>query len=131
MDGYFQDRLYQALHDLFLIGNSNVEFLINFAWEKEDGNKYSEIAIKKAKEILKDTNILIIIGYSFPAYNYQIDKELFNCLPNDAKIRYQTADMNSEFQENKIKLLLTEAQKKDIHINHIHSKGNFLLPHEI
>jgi hypothetical protein len=53
-----------------------------------------------AKKILNNTSNLVIVGYSFPYYNYEIDKELLRWLPKNSKIYYQdyNADLNI-FQE--------------------------------
>ena len=51
------------------------EHLINFAWEDR---KYQKKAIKRAKEVINNTQELIVIGYSFPNFNKKIDAELFS-----------------------------------------------------
>lgn len=127
----FTSRLTNALNAFNTNLPKESEFLINFAWEYENKNEYSKIAVEKSLEIMEFTNILIIIGYSFPAYNYKVDRLLFSKLKNCSKIRYQTVADNSSDQEEKLKLYLNEAQKKQFNIKHINSAGNFILPHEI
>lgn len=48
---------------------------ICFAWENQP---LQMIAQQRANEILKQTHILIIIGYSFPNFNRQIDNQLMD-----------------------------------------------------
>lgn len=69
---------------------------INYAWDED-----SEIA-KDAREIsiniFMRTDILIIIGYSFPTFNKDIDKLLFNELKNrNLKIYYQDPSATDEY----------------------------------
>lgn len=44
---------------------------ISFAWEADQGE-----ILQKAKEVIGETDILIVIGYSFPFFNRQIDREI-------------------------------------------------------
>ncbi|MDX1941836.1 MAG: hypothetical protein SFU99_14845, partial [Saprospiraceae bacterium] len=46
---------------------------INFAWEK---NVLSKKTLEFAKEIMHQTEVLVVIGYSFPNFNRTIDLEL-------------------------------------------------------
>lgn len=48
--------------------NSNVNQSLKFAWE----NDTFEV-IQKAKKIIEETDILVIIGYSFPTFNREVD----------------------------------------------------------
>lgn len=49
---------------------------INFAWELED-NWLSKKAVEAAKTIITKASTLVIIGYSFPVFNRDIDKYIF------------------------------------------------------
>ncbi|MBA2610525.1 MAG: hypothetical protein H0U95_01045 [Bacteroidetes bacterium] len=83
-----------------------------FAWENDS---ISQGAISCAENILKETNILVIIGYSFPTFNDDIDKRLFKLLKestNFKKIYFQDPNANKEFlftrfgiPEEKIKIV--------------------------
>ncbi|MBK9391889.1 MAG: hypothetical protein IPN68_17475 [Bacteroidetes bacterium] len=48
---------------------------LKFAWENNHNG--SEI-VNKAKERTQDTEVLVIIGYSFPDYNREIDNEILS-----------------------------------------------------
>ena len=84
----------------FVVDNQNIGWLsfgrhINYAWEK---NPLAEKARLAAREIFKNTDILVIIGYSFPPFNKEIDQELFNELKNKkTKIFYQDPNASEEF----------------------------------
>jgi hypothetical protein len=49
---------------------SNNENNINFAWEKDD------LKLSNSEKILMDSDILVVIGYSFPTFNREVDKRL-------------------------------------------------------
>lgn len=108
---------------------NTTEYLINFAWENKTNN-ISQQAIKYAKEILKNTDKLIVIGYSFPGYNHDVDLDLFKSLKYTAKILYQSRDKNSEHEISKIKALLQGNQKRDAKVEHTNYCGNFVLPYQ-
>ena len=58
---------------------------ITFTWEKHSTSaiqdKEMEEIIKSVRNVLNETEILVIIGYSFPFFNREVDRELF--LNND------------------------------------------------
>lgn len=64
----------------------NYKPVFYFAWEK---NSITNEVREYAKEILNDTNILVIIGYSFPTFNREIDRELFKGITKLDKVYYQ------------------------------------------
>ncbi len=49
---------------------------INFAWELQK-NWFSKQTVETAKEIISKSSTLVIIGYSFPVFNRDIDKYIF------------------------------------------------------
>lgn len=91
--------------------NKNDEYF-TYAWETDD---ISLKAVKYAEEMLKETNVLVIIGYSFPTFNDSVDKKLFKCLnesPNFNMVYYQDPNasvelLNARFgiDEKKIKIV--------------------------
>lgn len=65
---------------------------LSFAWEN-----YAERELQKtnqsfqfARKICNKTDILVIIGYSFPIFNRTIDKELFNEMTQLERVYVQT-----------------------------------------
>lgn len=63
---------------------------LKFAWENEN----YESLFKKAEQDLSSIEVLVIIGYSFPFFNREVDKELFAKMSRLKKIYIQ--DMNPE-----------------------------------
>jgi hypothetical protein len=81
----------------------------NFAWETdstftEKYNGYSN-NILAAEKIASEAAILVVIGYSFPVFNRQVDTQLFNLMTNLKKVYIQ--DLNPE----KIQSVLKNAFK--------------------
>ena len=60
----------------------NNQKYFTFAWEDNDVSKK---AVAHAEKIMKEAEILVIIGYSFPTFNDQIDKKLINALDTKSK----------------------------------------------
>lgn len=68
---------------------------INYAWEN---NGLAEKIRDEAKKIFQETDILIIIGYSFPPFNKDIDSLLFSELKNrPTEIYYQDINASKDY----------------------------------
>lgn len=85
---------------------------INFAWDKSE---YSIGAMNKSKEILMNSDEIIIIGYSFPEFNRYADEELLSSFGLRTKIYIQTlADyeiVSSRLKQRRKNLLLKSITK--------------------
>lgn len=87
--------------------NSNHEVYkyFNFAWEKEYKYSGHQNVVSEAMKIMNATKVLIIVGYSFPYFNSDIDKQLFaNCNPNQIIIQ----DLVPEQIKDRVLQLLSE-----------------------
>ncbi|MDD4976474.1 MAG: hypothetical protein PHY93_19110 [Bacteriovorax sp.] len=103
-------------------GTIDITNHINYAWEN---NYLAEASRNEAFRIFSETDIVIIIGYSFPNFNKEIDKELFDRLKGrHTKVYYQDPNasptliyqiVNSEECD-----VICEPKKLD----------NFILPYE-
>lgn len=68
-----------------------------FAWDSQStiedkgltDRSIAEGARKRAKEIISETDILVVIGYSFPLYNRKIDLEILSSVKDGAEIYLQ------------------------------------------
>lgn len=70
-----------------------------FSWEQNDDfgqfiHPYYKTCKEVAKKIMEETEILVVIGYSFPIFNREVDFEIINAAKNLKKIYVQ--DTNSE-----------------------------------
>lgn len=64
-----------------------------YSWENND---VARKAIINARNIMKNTQYLVIIGYSFPVFNRTIDRTMFGSLERLQKIYYQDPNANAQ-----------------------------------
>jgi hypothetical protein len=99
--------------------------LITFAWEYEP--TYNK-ALQIAKRIVLDTDILVVIGYSFPFFNRKVDAEIFESLKSSGtlkKIIYQDPYRTGEFLKTQFSLA------NEVVIEHVKESDNYLVPPEL
>lgn len=94
--------------DLNLVNSSAFKYF-NFAWETNENFATNYIGrsnvIESAKKILDDADILIVIGYSFPTFNFEIDKIILsNCQLKELIIQ----DTNPDNIKERMKPLLKQ-----------------------
>lgn len=94
---------------------------LNFAWEN---SSYSEQAVNKAVDIMRTTDIFVVIGYSFPFFNRSIDKRLFSVLKSGSTIYYQ--DINASGANLKDQFRITS----DKQIFYLDNVDQFFIPSE-
>lgn len=78
----------------------------SYAWEEDEISKQ---AIVHANNIMASTEVLVIIGYSFPAFNSEVDKQLFESLRTSHKLKkiyYQDPNASEEFISNRFDIPL-------------------------
>lgn len=104
---------------------------LNFAWED---NYISNRAIEYAKNIILKTDILIVIGYSFPLFNRDVDTQIFSDTRNIKKVYLQDPSDNiDELRERFDNVLNIDIPAYNLHPkngNIIHKKGveQFYIP---
>jgi hypothetical protein len=76
---------------------------ISFAWEKQEGE--NEI-LNAAKRTTAETEVLVVIGYSFPDVNVEIDREIIENMTSLKEIYYQVPEAEEGIKEMKRKLCL-------------------------
>ncbi len=103
--------------------------LITFAWERDtESAYYLKSRLEIAKAIISETDILVIIGYSFPFFNREIDREIFNALKAHdkfQKIFYQDPYRTGEFLKNQFEL------SDKVEIKSIQNAENYFIPIEL
>lgn len=115
---YARIKLFHLLLDRYKrdIKSQLSQTFFSFAWE---GGRQSRIIIDKAKTVIFETNILVIIGYSFPFFNRQVDKEILESMnqlrriyiqdPDAENIKEKIIEMNLDFSPDGI---ITKTDKK-------------------
>jgi hypothetical protein len=95
---------------------------INYAWES---NPLAEKTRTEANRIFSETDILVIIGYSFPNFNKGIDKMFFDKLKGRrTKIYYQDPNASEIFINQ-----LVDSNETEVICDRV-KKDNFYLPYE-
>jgi hypothetical protein len=102
----------------------NIYSTLSFAWE----NDYQNYGIVDAVvDNTKDCEALVIVGYSFPFFNRDIDKKIINAMASLKKVYVQAPDANDlieRFQALRDNLTGIELLPK-------YDVGQFLLPNEL
>jgi len=120
----FQKK-YDGIEPTLLFLNQNdLQSNLHFAWEK---NNYHSSLMTHIKKMIDKTTILVVIGYSFPFFNREVDKEIFTELIRDGffrKIYYQDPVLNGQQLRSQFSL------PDYLEIVHIQNKDNFYIPFE-
>jgi len=98
-----------------------------FSFEKDGRNKTNE-AIAHAEEILKNTDILIILGYSFHPANREIDTKVFERSTKLKKVYIQTPT-DTDFR--KIKFNFSKIKPSFENIEHYEFVNEFLASNNV
>lgn len=98
-----------------------------FAWEKA---KYDEIS-KILYQNISDAQVLVIIGYTFPFFNREIDREIFSNMPKLEKLYVQ--DPNADKVKIALKSILPSEKYANLFKdeNLVYDTTNFFLPPEL
>jgi len=98
-----------------------------FAWEKNKFDELSNLLYDK----ISDAKVLVIIGYTFPFFNREVDREILGKMSNLEKIYIQDpkadkimVSLKSILPEEKYKILVSTE-------NLIFETSNFFLPPEL
>ncbi len=126
----FKKNYYEYLKNLFdnkhqfkLRGSKEYNYgLINFSWERKLSEKVLRIAAK--------TDILIIIGYSFPQYNRYIDKQIIDTVKKNSPLYIYYQDPTRDI--NRVKRILRfEKLEHNENTNEFFVPDEFLYPEDI
>ena len=97
---------------------------LSFAWETTENH---DNMIESLSKTTLDTEQVVVIGYSFPFFNRQTDREIIGSMTNLKKIYVQ--DMNADDVEQSLLAVLPEG--KHIKIEKIYKCSQFYLPKEL
>lgn len=116
-------------------GRSEYKNSLRFAWVESDCSKY---AIQAAIDVLKNSDIIVIIGYSFPYFNREVDRKIFSGVSVHTKgmIRTQTDSFSKIYIQaptNSIKSISKrfEAIKPNSIVEEVTEVDQFLIPNEM
>jgi hypothetical protein len=104
---------------------------LNYAWEtKSSGSHKQKERIDEAIDIAQKTDILVIIGYSFPIFNDEIDNQIIGEMTKLEKVYVQ--DDNRNLRDRLVQTVFNNHQSKiqPDKIEWIEDTKSFLLPPE-
>jgi len=101
---------------------------MSFAWE-EFQNGDNPI-IETASVSIVDTDTLVVIGYSFPYFNRQVDRKLFSSMPALEKVYIQDPGAHSLI-EKVTELCDYEPRSNHVEIVPVLNVDSFLIPNEL
>jgi hypothetical protein len=96
---------------------------IDFAWYKESN------FIANISEIYDETQVLVVIGYSFPFFNREVDRKIIRAMYGLRKIYIQ--DLYPDNIISRFLSILPDYKKRNIEIIPINSVDEFFLPPEL
>jgi hypothetical protein len=99
---------------------------LNFAWEK----LWSEdMLTNKIPQLVHDAQTMVVIGYTFPDYNREIDRIIFDNIPNLKNIYIQ--DIHPKRIQDNITAVIPEGKLARIKINPRDDVEQFFFPPEL
>lgn len=115
-------------YGLLNVDTSSMGFMfrshLSFAWEASDKQDQLMEAIGKTTA---DTESIVVIGYSFPYFNREIDRTIFAGIPNLKTIYIQ--DPNPDAVEPSLRAVLPDGS--NVKIEHQKDCTQFYLPREL
>lgn len=100
--------------------NTNLSFAFDY-------NRPSDVLYQRADEIIAATDVLVIIGYTFPFFNRVIDRRVLARLSPRAKIYIQ--DLNPERIRQSLQAVCPDMHESQIHLRK--DVDQFFLPPEL
>lgn len=120
--------LEEVLRNYCLLRFENSEYKVglSFAWESYSSSS-SDSIINLSKDATSDTSILIVIGYSFPYFNREVDRDIINNMKNLSKVYFQSPDAKNISE----RFLSIVPESKNIQLILRENVNQFLLPNEL
>lgn len=107
------------------LGIENATTSLSFAWSEEKAT-----LIKNIKDRLENTQILVIIGYSFPYFNRKIDLQILSSLKRVGKVIIQAPKENALDLKSKVAALWPTGRWIEDKIEVVTDTTQFFIPYE-
>lgn len=115
---------YDRRDESFLYAMSDT---LNFAWEMSE---LSMNARDLSRQIFSDASTLIIIGYSFPSFNRQVDKDLFAAFAGNEHKKKRIVIQNGSFTPETFRQMMS-LERADIDVIQETNLDQFYIPTEL
>lgn len=100
--------------------NTNLSFAFDY-------NQLSDVMLQRANEIIEATEVLVIIGYTFPFFNREVDRMVLDLLDPDTEIYIQ--DMYPERVRQSFMAVCPRVRENKIHLRN--EVDQFFLPPQL
>jgi len=119
----------QQIVDHFLKDGKDKIHLLQFAWENGNTNASEHMRKKMlfVDSMVQDTSILVIIGYSFPYFNRNVDRLIFEKIKECGKLKkiyFLDPYLDGSFLTNQFGLA-------NVEIEHVKRTESFFVPMEL
>lgn len=106
---------------------NDVYSTLSFAWEGEGAE--GETIIDKAISCTKDTEVLVVVGYSFPFFNREVDRKIIRVMTKLRKVYFQAPAPWHEKTKTRFQAIRQDIDPKNlVAYDEVES---FLLPDEL
>jgi hypothetical protein len=78
------DSYFSLCKEIFLKRMNKAQNALRFSWEE---SKLRSLAIEMADKKINNSDIVVIIGYSFPYFNREVDRLIFNSARNGKNLK--------------------------------------------
>lgn len=92
-----------------------------------DYNQLSDVMLHRANQIIEKTDVLVIIGYTFPFFNRETDRKVLDFLDPDTEIYIQ--DRNPERVKQSFLAVCPNVKEHKIHL--VRDVDQFFLPPQL
>lgn len=113
--------------NILLLKDPNVKPLLSFAWESDIDTETS--IMTHALNRTKDTDILVVIGYSFPYFNREIDGKIIDNMKRLRKVYIQ--DPKSEGIAQRFDTIYNKGVHPKLEVKLYTETDQFLFPNEL
>lgn len=108
----------------YIFSPKEVFTTLSFAWEEKENE---ESIVNQTINAIKDGSILVVIGYSFPYFNREVDKMIINSMGKLSKVYFQSPE--AKIIKERFQSICTRIDEKDLVLKE--DTGQFLLPNEL
>lgn len=109
---------------LTFLAEKNLHDFLHFAWENSG---YHGQLMEHVKKMIEGTTIIVVLGYSFPFFNRDVDKEIFRTLLGTGglrKIYFQDPVLDGQQLRSQFEI------GKSVQIDHVKQTDRFHVPFE-
>lgn len=102
----------------------HLHLCLSFAWEEESPD---DSIVSKTIEAVRESNVLVVIGYSFPLFNRDIDRKIIDAMTSLEKIYIQAPDADA--MAERFEAVRKAGKKVEIVLKR--DTGQFVFPNEL